>query len=56
MVARYALAITPDVAELIDADDPDDPIARQYVPRPEELQAAPTERPDPIVSTWRGCF
>jgi lysine 2,3-aminomutase len=48
VVTRYALAITSDVADLIDPNDLDDPIARQYVPRPEELEAAPAERPDPI--------
>ena len=48
VVARYALAITPDVADLINPNDPDDPIARQFVPREEELQAAPAERADPI--------
>jgi lysine 2,3-aminomutase len=48
VVARYALSITPAVADLIDPADPDDPIARQYVPRPEELQAAAVERADPI--------
>jgi len=46
--ARYALAITPDVASLIDPSDPADPIARQYVPRPEELHAEAIERADPI--------
>ena len=48
VVARYALSITPDVADLIDASDPNDPIARQYVPAPEELNAQPVERADPI--------
>ncbi len=48
VVARYALSITPAVAELIDPDDPNDPIARQYVPRPAELEAVANERADPI--------
>ena len=30
VAARYAVAVTPDVAALIDPDDPCDPIARQY--------------------------
>ena len=30
--ARYAVAITPAMAELIDTGDADDPIARQFVP------------------------
>ncbi len=48
VAARYAVAITPEVAGLIDPSDPDDPIARQFVPDPRELQAAPGESPDPI--------
>jgi lysine 2,3-aminomutase len=48
VVARYALAITPEVAGLIDPNDPGDPIARQYMPRPEELHAEASERADPI--------
>src|SRR6201994_2392556 len=46
--ARYAIAVTPEVAALIDPDDPLDPIARQYIPSSEELVAQPNERPDPI--------
>ncbi len=48
VVARYALSITPDIADLIDPNDLNDPIARQYVPQQEELQAAAVERADPI--------
>lgn len=33
VAARYAIAVTPAVAALIDRADPDDPIARQYIPR-----------------------
>ncbi|HEV2301822.1 MAG TPA: lysine-2,3-aminomutase-like protein [Stellaceae bacterium] len=45
---RYAVALTPDVAALIDPADPADPIAGQFVPRASELVAAPEERADPI--------
>lgn len=48
VAAQYAVAITPAVAELIDPDDPDDPIARQFVPAEAELRARPSERTDPI--------
>jgi lysine 2,3-aminomutase len=48
VAARYAVALTPEVAALIDADDPDDPIARQYVPRVEELAVHASESADPI--------
>jgi lysine 2,3-aminomutase len=48
VAARYAVAITPDMAGLVDPADPADPIARQFVPDPRELEADPRERPDPI--------
>ena len=48
VLARYAVSITPDMAELIDPDDPEDPIARQFVPRVAEAVVAPEERADPI--------
>jgi lysine 2,3-aminomutase len=48
VLARYAVSVTPDMAELIDPDDPDDPIARQFVPRAAEGTTVPEERPDPI--------
>jgi lysine 2,3-aminomutase len=48
VAARYAVAITPAMAELIDSGDPDDPIARQFVPDVAELTVSPEERADPI--------
>jgi len=45
---KYAVAITPAVLALIDPGDPNDPIARQYVPSSEELVTTPEERADPI--------
>src|SRR5947209_2839975 len=45
---RYAVAITPAMAALIDAADPHDPIARQFVPDPAELDVQPDEAADPI--------
>ena len=48
VAARYAVAVTPDIAALIDADDPNDPIARQFIPSAEELVTQPTENADPI--------
>lgn len=48
VAARYAVAVTPDIAALIDPDNPDDPIARQFIPSVEELLAAPGESADPI--------
>ena len=48
VAARYAIAITPDVAALIDPTDANDPIARQYVPSASELQTLSEERADPI--------
>lgn len=48
VAARYAVAITPDVVELIDKTDPDDPIARQFVPTAAELEVQSGETADPI--------
>jgi lysine 2,3-aminomutase len=45
---RYAIAITPEIAALIDRADPDDRIARQFVPDIAELTTSPDERADPI--------
>lgn len=46
--AAYSIAITPAIAALIDPSDPDDPIARQFVPDARELERLPQERDDPI--------
>jgi lysine 2,3-aminomutase len=48
VAARYAVAITPALAALIDPADAGDPIARQFVPNPAELAIAPEEHSDPI--------
>src|SRR5262245_44298317 len=48
VAARYALALTADVAELVDPTDPHDPIARQFVPDGAELDGRPEEMADPI--------
>jgi lysine 2,3-aminomutase len=45
---RYAVALTPEMAALIDPADPADPIAAQFVPSAAELFMAPEERSDPI--------
>jgi lysine 2,3-aminomutase len=45
---RYAVAVTPHMAALIDRDDPNDPIARQFVPDMRELEARAEEDADPI--------
>ena len=45
---RYAVAVSPDIARLIDRGDPDDPIARQFLPDLRELVGTPEERTDPI--------
>jgi len=46
VAARYAVAITPTMVGLIRS--PDDPLARQFVPSPAELETRPEERVDPI--------
>lgn len=48
VAARYAVAITPVLADLIEASDPSDPIARQFVPDARELDDRPEEHADPI--------
>lgn len=45
---RYAIAITPELASLVDPRDPADPIARQFVPTAAELSITTDERGDPI--------
>lgn len=45
---RYAVAVPPALANLIDRDDHDDPIARQFVPAAAELDHRPEELADPI--------
>lgn len=46
VAARYAVAITPAMAELIEAGD--GPMRRQFVPAAVELDHRPEERADPI--------
>src|ERR1035438_4604279 len=48
VAARYAVALPQALAELIDPNDPNDPIARQFVPDAAELDAQPQELSDPI--------
>jgi lysine 2,3-aminomutase len=48
VAARYAIAVTPDIATLIESENPDDPIARQFIPSALELVNAPGENADPI--------
>ncbi len=48
VAARYAVAVTPAMAALMDPSDPADPIARQFVPTEAELVPAPGESADPI--------
>ncbi len=46
--ARYAIAVSPSMAALIDANEPNDPIARQFIPDIAELTTLPNELIDPI--------
>jgi lysine 2,3-aminomutase len=48
VAARYAIGVTEATARLIDPSDPDDPIARQFLPDLRELIEAPGESADPI--------
>jgi lysine 2,3-aminomutase len=54
-VARqYALALTPDLAELMDPLDARDPVARQFIPGKAELELSRDERADPIGDERHG--
>ncbi len=48
VAARYAMALPPALAGLIDRNDANDPIARQFVPDAAELETRPEELADPI--------
>src|SRR4051794_38257351 len=48
VAARYAVAVTPDIAALIEPGSADDPIALQFIPSTEELVSGPGENADPI--------
>jgi len=48
VATRYAVALPESLAGLIDGNDPDDPIARQFVPDVAELDHRPEELVDPI--------
>src|SRR5690348_13615088 len=48
VASRYAVAVTPVIVELIDSANPNDAIARQFIPTAAELETAPGENADPI--------
>jgi lysine 2,3-aminomutase len=48
VAARYAVAVTPAMAALVDPSDPYDPIAAQFLPDARELTTLAEERADPI--------
>jgi lysine 2,3-aminomutase len=48
VAAQFSVALTDEVAALIDPADPADPIAAQFVPSAAELHTAPEEIADPI--------
>jgi lysine 2,3-aminomutase len=47
VAARYAVAVTPEMAALV-TRDPEGPMARQFLPDPRELETRPEESADPI--------
>lgn len=48
VASRYAVTVTPAMLSLIDPADPDDPIARQFLPSRAELTASADDLTDPI--------
>src|SRR5262249_11155935 len=53
VAARYALAITPTLLELMERGNAQDPIARQFVPDARELLQDASEHPDPLGEEGR---
>jgi lysine 2,3-aminomutase len=45
---RYAVAVSPHLLSMVDPADPNDPIARQFLPSLDELNTLPDEMSDPI--------
>jgi lysine 2,3-aminomutase len=45
---KYAVAVSPTLLSRVDPDDPNDPIARQFLPSLAELNSLPQEITDPI--------
>ncbi|AHA28058.1 lysine-2,3-aminomutase-like protein [Candidatus Liberibacter americanus] len=45
---KYSVGLTSTIFNLINPDNPIDPIARQFIPRIEEMNRLPEEREDPI--------
>jgi lysine 2,3-aminomutase len=45
---RFAMAVSPTLLALVNPADPNDPIARQFLPSLEELNTLPEELADPI--------
>ena len=45
---RYAIAIPPTLAHVLEGSDPSDPLRRQFVPTADELTTTPDEMSDPI--------
>jgi lysine 2,3-aminomutase len=54
VAARYAVAVTPAMAALIDPADMADPVARQFLPDPAELTRLHDELDDPIGDVPHG--
>ena len=48
VAARYAVALTAEIADRIDPADPRHPVARQFIPDIRELDTLEVETADPI--------
>lgn len=48
VASQFAVAITPRMLDVIDPQNPDDPVARQFLPDVRELECRHEERTDPI--------
>ncbi len=47
LTKRYSIAVTPEMAQIIQSAPDKDPIAAQFIPRIEEMHVLPQERMDP---------
>jgi lysine 2,3-aminomutase len=48
LASNFAMAITPNLLDLIESANPSDPIARQFIPSCDEAVISPEEMSDPI--------
>src|SRR3990167_7743705 len=48
VVNKFSLSVSPQMHQLIEANNPDDPIAMQFIPSIRENTMTPIDHPDPV--------